>query len=275
MSIYVYNLPFSHTKFQYLYGALVLLFVQLTIVLFCTISIVVNAQQVFAQTQSSLTAKKIPLISSDKNIRATEHTEHQLKPWQQWDLTQTDWQRYSVLMAGPRGYWSAQLDPLTALGVHASNDEERERYATILLSLEQQRIAGEIAFQRVYNRLAKNYQPHLPVLLKPLGLSRQIQHIVMFTPVDCGQNCNLLLQRLSDELNHIRQLDIYLVDATSPELLKNWQGLQKLPQPLPSHLHIVIRAGKRLLDKSRYGLTMLPPLPFLLAQKDGTWEVVQ
>ena len=56
-----------------------------------------------------------------------------------WGLTRKDWTRYQEVMTGPRGIWSPNLDPLTALGVHAESDPERRRYAEILVRIERER----------------------------------------------------------------------------------------------------------------------------------------
>ncbi|RMS09147.1 hypothetical protein ALP73_04530, partial [Pseudomonas coronafaciens pv. garcae] len=42
-----------------------------------------------------------------------------------WNLSPQEWQRYQTLMQSSRGVYSPGLDPLTALGIEARNDEER------------------------------------------------------------------------------------------------------------------------------------------------------
>ena len=34
-----------------------------------------------------------------------------------WGLTEQEWTRFEKIQTGPRGFWSPNLDPLTALGV--------------------------------------------------------------------------------------------------------------------------------------------------------------
>lgn len=67
-----------------------------------------------------------------------------------WSLTPEDWARYEEIMAGPRGTWSPNLDPITALGIHARDEAERVRYANILARIEHHRLEQELAFERAY-----------------------------------------------------------------------------------------------------------------------------
>ena len=52
-----------------------------------------------------------------------------------WGLTEQEWTRFEQIQAGPRGFWSPNLDPLTALGVEAQTDQERQRYAELQVAL--------------------------------------------------------------------------------------------------------------------------------------------
>ena len=48
-----------------------------------------------------------------------------------WGLGVEEWTRYRDLMQGPLGVYSPHLDPLTALGIEARADQERQRYAEL------------------------------------------------------------------------------------------------------------------------------------------------
>ena len=64
-----------------------------------------------------------------------------------WGLTEQEWTRFEQIQAGPRGFWSPNLDPLTALGVEAETDQERQRYAELQVALEAKRAERELAYQ--------------------------------------------------------------------------------------------------------------------------------
>lgn len=65
-----------------------------------------------------------------------------------WNLDETDWARYETLMAGRRGRWSPDADPLLVLGAHARTPAERRRFAEAYVVAEKERVEGELAFER-------------------------------------------------------------------------------------------------------------------------------
>lgn len=67
-----------------------------------------------------------------------------------WGLSEQEWSRFEQIQAGPRGFWSPNLDPLTALGVEAETDQERQRYAELQVTLEAKRAERELAYQNAY-----------------------------------------------------------------------------------------------------------------------------
>ena len=65
-----------------------------------------------------------------------------------WNLDATDRERYETLMAGRRGRWSPDADPLLVLGAHARTPAERRRFAEAYVAAEKERVEGELAFER-------------------------------------------------------------------------------------------------------------------------------
>lgn len=96
----------------------------------------------------------LPLFASPQQTRIEEQTITHTQA-QQWGLTDSEWQHYQQLRQGERGIWSPGLDPLTALGVEANSDAERQRYAELLARKEHQRVEKELAFQRAYSQAWK------------------------------------------------------------------------------------------------------------------------
>ena len=68
-----------------------------------------------------------------------------------WGLRLEEWARYRQLMQGPLGVYSPNLDPLTALGIEARSDEERNRYAELHVQAESKRVGKTLAYQRAYD----------------------------------------------------------------------------------------------------------------------------
>lgn len=81
-----------------------------------------------------------------------------------WGLTEQEWTRFEQIQAGPRGFWSPNLDPLTALGVEAETDQDRQRYAELQVALEAKRTERELAYQNAYTAAwAKLFPGLLPI----------------------------------------------------------------------------------------------------------------
>ena len=62
-----------------------------------------------------------------------------------WGLRPEEWARYRQLMQGPLGIYSPNLDPLTALGIEARSDEERNRYAELQVQAESRRVGKTLS----------------------------------------------------------------------------------------------------------------------------------
>ena len=76
-----------------------------------------------------------------------------------WGLTEQEWTRFEKIQAGPRGFWSPNLDPLTALGVEAETVQERQRYAELQVALEAKRAERELAYQTLTPRPGPSCSP--------------------------------------------------------------------------------------------------------------------
>ena len=76
-----------------------------------------------------------------------------------WGLRPEEWARYRQLMQGPLGVYSPNLDPLTALGIEARSDEERNRYAELQVQAESKRVGKTLAYQRAYDAAWKRLYP--------------------------------------------------------------------------------------------------------------------
>jgi len=90
---------------------------------------------------------------------------------QAWRLDSREWERYETIMRGPRGLWSAELDPLWVLGIHAQTETERTRYAEMAVQQEHDRIERELAFQREWTAAWKRLYGNEPMIdVSKLGL---------------------------------------------------------------------------------------------------------
>lgn len=78
-----------------------------------------------------------------------------------WGLTEKEWREYEAIMLGKRGMWSPGIDPITALGVHAESQSERNHYADLYVKAAFTRVEGELAFQRAVDAAWKRNFPNI------------------------------------------------------------------------------------------------------------------
>jgi len=124
-----------------------------------------------ALTFAAALAGQEPVASktqTSEQQRLSEEKSESLRSFEQlskpWGLTAAEWERFEALKQQPRGYWSPGLDPLTALGMEAQSEAERQRYAELQVRLEVARVERELAYQRAYNAaFARLYPDLLPI----------------------------------------------------------------------------------------------------------------
>lgn len=181
-----------------------------------------------------------------------------------WGLTETEWARYQQLKLGERGIWSPHLDPLTTLGVEATTDAERQKYAELLVEKEYQRVEKELAFQRAYDRAwQKRYANTLPIALPFSPISSDTQRLALFV----SENCPACDVRLKALLESGKQLDIYLVGSKNDDSrLRHWA--------LSQHIDIA-KVKKRQItlnhDSGRWQQYGQQKLPAVLEKRGNVW----
>lgn len=155
-----------------------------------------------------------------------------------WGLTDDEYQRYQSIMSGPRGVWSPNLDPLTALGLAARNDAERQRYAELLVEMERKRVEAELALQRAYDQAWKRLYPgampvkpftskdRQPSFFDETPANNQRLNVVVATE-GCSQ-CDTTVKRL---LNSGALMDIWVVDSDGNDnKIRHWARRLGIPQ---------------------------------------------
>ncbi|OJZ17695.1 MAG: integrating conjugative element protein, partial [Thiobacillus sp. 65-29] len=107
-----------------------------------------------------------------------------------WGLRPEEWARYRQLMQGPLGIYSPNLDPLTALGIEARSDEERNRYAELQVQAESKRVGKTLAYQRAYDAAWKRLYPgqqrvSMPGAKAPGAGNRGSGRLAVFVKAEC------------------------------------------------------------------------------------------
>ena len=158
-----------------------------------------------------------------------------------WGLNQQEYRRYESIMEGPRGTWSPDLEPLTALGLEARSQAERQKYAEKLVETERARVEAELAFQRAYDdawqRLYPNDMPvnsfstrdgedaTRSVFGSNPSASSQRLNVVVATE-GCDQ-CDATVKRL---LNSGAAMDIWVLDSSGDDdRIRSWAAQVGIP----------------------------------------------
>lgn len=186
-----------------------------------------------------------------------------------WGLTEQEWTRFEQIQAGPRGFWSPNLDPLTALGVEAQTDQDRQRYAELQVALEAKRAERELAYQNAYTAAwAKLFPGLLPIqgmTSPPPARSSVIPRQALFVEDHCPA-CTAEAQRLQ---NSDAAFDIYLVGSQGEdERIRSWARQADIDPAKVQRKQITLNH-----DRGRwFNLGVPGPLPATFQQVNGQWQ---
>lgn len=186
-----------------------------------------------------------------------------------WGLTEQEWTRFEQIQAGPRGFWSPNLDPLTALGVEAQTDQERQRYAELQVALEAKRAERELAYQNAYTAAwAKLFPGLLPIqgMASPSPASSAVMPRQALFVEDHCPACTAEAQRLQSS---DMAFDIYLVGSQGEdERVRNWARQADVDPAKVQRRQITLNH-----DRGRWFSLGAPgPLPATFQQVNGQWQ---
>jgi integrating conjugative element protein (TIGR03759 family) len=184
-----------------------------------------------------------------------------------WGLTEQEWSRFEEIQRGPRGYWSPNLDPLTALGVEARDDAERQRYAELQVRLEAARAERELAYQRAYDEAWQRLYPGLlpiqgaaPLLASPLP-----ERMALFVARDCPP-CHERARQLQASGT---AFDLYLIDSQNDDqLLRDWARQAGIEPARVQRRQITVNHDRGLWQR----LGKDAQLPASFQQREGRWQ---
>lgn len=194
---------------------------------------------------SSVVQEALRMLDSEQTRTRTEQAEI-------WGLTERDWERYEALMEGPRGIWSPNLDPITALGVEARSAEERRRYAELLVEVERARTERELAFQRAYDAAWQRLYPdEMPVdeftLRPPSDFhftddgALQARLTVHVAESGC-ERCDSTVREL---IAQGAQMDIFVLDSDGDDIvIRDWARRVGVPAERVRARRITLNHGR-------------------------------
>ena len=173
-------------------------------------------------------------------------------------------------MEGPLGIYSPNLDPLSALGIEARSDEERQRYAEMQVQAESRRVEKLLAYQRAYDEAWQRLYPgmqrvSLPDAVPDNAAVRSNGRMTVFVKEDCAA-CVQLVQRLQTSGTGF---DIYMVDSRQDDArirdLAKRMGID--PAKVRSGAITLNHDGGRWLS-----MELLGDLPAVVREVNGQWQ---
>ena len=135
-----------------------------------------------------------------------------------WGLSETEWQRYKLLMQGIRGSISPPtISPIEVLGIHARDEDERRRYAELWARAMREDVDRILAFQRAYDEAGKRLYPNEQLIdvsrLTARGSNTSAllpgDRVLFFTRPDCPA-CDALLGKLLKRIDDVAGIDLYI-----------------------------------------------------------------
>ncbi|MDO3387999.1 TIGR03759 family integrating conjugative element protein [Gilvimarinus sp. SDUM040013] len=169
-----------------------------------------------------------------------------VKPWLRWGLTESEWATYQDIMQGPRGIWTPNISPVSALGLNAQSEVERTRYAKIAARQDWQRLMNERAWHLAYKSAKEEYfgQQIAMIDVESASISNITANskLVMFTDENCIQVCQKTLESV---IQNKASLDIYFIGKIERDDIIQWAATHAIPPEL------VNDAGKITLNIDR------------------------
>ncbi|AIJ31181.1 MULTISPECIES: TIGR03759 family integrating conjugative element protein [Pasteurellaceae] len=141
----------------------------------------------------------------------------------EWGLTTEEWNRYTALMAGERGMWSPNLDPLTALGIEAKTEAEKIKYARMLAERFRARVLKEIEFDKIYRQEYEKMYPEETAFAVEPHISQSVGRVIYFTRLDNCASCKADLSKILNHVNTQTPIDMFIVgDNVSDDAIRKW-----------------------------------------------------
>jgi len=226
----------------------------------------VNTQIMAATSQQAVTYSN----QKKSDLSGYEYNQTENKPWEVWRLTEQDWTKYQNLMAGPRGIWSPNLDPLTVLGVEAKTEQERRLYARKLAVIEFERAEKELAFQRTYDRAMKTLYPRIqmidinklpqsttPKKLKLADIHKK-ERLMFFTQKDECLSCRFAEKQILEWIKQDGSVDIYLSGVRKDSDIRNWARKNSIDPKWVKNRRVTLNYDKGNLFKMTGGIGHTP-----------------
>lgn len=206
----------------------------------------VSTSQVLAQSSSVLEQLSVEETEEKSSLRVEA---------QEWGLNERELERYEQLMEGLRGIWSPNLDPVTALGIEAETEQERRRYAELLVEIEKARVERELAFQHAYDDAwARMYPDDMPInpflesdghRVSSLFPEIQNQNSPRLSVHVAADGCTRCDQTIAELLSSGVSMDIFVIGTDSDDSkIRAWAREHSVPVSRVQSREITLNHGR-------------------------------
>jgi integrating conjugative element protein (TIGR03759 family) len=201
---------------------------------------------------------------------------------QDWNLSVSEWQEYLKLMQGPSGHYYQHMTPPEVLGINAETDRDLKHYAEVSAKQEHEKVEKELRFDHAFQEAAKrlyanepiirdfDYTPFSPAVSKTSDAKTSLargDHIAFFVDIN-AKTAPELISRLITQVKNAQEavLDIYCVNYTDDESLRNWAKSNSIPIELVVGDKVTINKSKRNME--------LRHLPYALLVHGGDSRII-
>lgn len=225
-----------------------------------------GATALYADTETTphATSSVARALQERSALAASDRTQAQ-----RWGLSVSEWQRYRELMTGIRGSVSpATISPIEVLGIHARDEAERARYASLWAEAMRGDAGRILAFQRAYDHAVRELLASEPLidrtrlprksLATDPALARS-DRVLFFTAPECAP-CDALLERLLARRDQVAGIDIYVggpVSATD-DAVRAWAKAHRIEPAWVQNRSVTLNRDDGVLERLAPGARARP-----------------
>lgn len=185
-----------------------------------------------------------------------------------WELSETEWRRYKLLMQGIRGSISpSTISPIEVLGIHARDQDERRRYAEMWARAMREDVSRILAFQYAYDEAGKRLYPNeqlidinrLPGRGDKTGSLQPGDRVLFFTRPDCPA-CDALLGKLLKRIDTVAAIDIYIagVQSGDDQAVRDWAAGHAIKPEWVRSRRVTLNHEAGVLERLTQGKGKIP-----------------
>lgn len=208
---------------------------------------------------------------TDTGVSATAKnmlTPFELARSRAWGLSETEWQRYKLLMQGIRGSISPPtISPIEVLGIHARDEDERRRYAELWARAMREDVDRILAFQRAYDEAGKRLYPNEQVIDVSRLTTRSSNtsallpgdRVLFFTRPDCPA-CDALLGKFLKRIDEVAGIDLYIagVKPGDDQAVRAWAVDRGIDPQWVRNRRITLNHEAGVLERLTHGKGEIP-----------------